>query len=272
MKTQGMLQRTPDAETNLETDNRCTCTKMSETRGVSTSVTDEHLPLCCTADEDDMRKLILKVIDEDEQQRNRGQTQDEPYVTIRDVQRLIEQIIHHNKTEIIAGNTNSFPFAVHVTGRPSQYGFTANKRIRKQPNYKKVGPWECHDGKSFTKQVHVDEHHIVVPKSGIYYVYSQVYFRDDSGGNERLAGRPSEYLHYTVRENRAYQPDPIDLMKSGRTQGHSDFYYSSFHSGLFRLMKNDKIYMKVYLPDDSVRLDSQQESTFMGMYFLSDDN
>ncbi|XP_077994998.1 tumor necrosis factor ligand superfamily member 10-like [Glandiceps talaboti] len=157
---------------------------------------------------------------------------------------------------------------IHLTGKPE--GFTSNKAIRRERGKFKVGPWESTAGKAFRRHINVDNYHMIVPKSGMYHIYSQAYFRDESE-NAELQLR--EYLHYTVLESTAYAPDPITLMKSGRTQEgqeYSNYYYTSFHSGLFELREGDKIYMKVYLPSEDVKLDAHQESTFMGMYLVSD--
>ncbi|XP_077994623.1 uncharacterized protein LOC144448310 isoform X2 [Glandiceps talaboti] len=148
-----------------------------------------------------------------------------------------------------------------------------DRPVRSERSKVKVGPWGSTYGLAFTVHVSIDDHHIIIPKSGTYHVYSQAYFRDEREESERERQQVDEFLHYTVLESTAYAADPINLMKSGRTQEgqeSSDYYYSSFHSGLFKLRETDKIYMKVFLPSTNVVLDNRQESTYMGLYMVDE--
>ncbi|XP_070542778.1 tumor necrosis factor ligand superfamily member 10-like [Ptychodera flava] len=132
----------------------------------------------------------------------------------------------------------------------------------------KVGRWSSKNVISFSENVDVDDYHMIVPKSGIYNVYSQVGFQVI--GNEDDTDL-KEYLHYTVLISTDYSSKNINLMKSVRIRDGTYGSLSSFHSGLFKLKEGDNIYMKVYLPSSEVQLDCRQESTFMGMYLVSDE-
>ncbi|XP_077994541.1 tumor necrosis factor ligand superfamily member 10-like [Glandiceps talaboti] len=230
---------------------------------------------CCSADEDSLRTIIKDEV----QQLFSSTRQDKSELTLGQVKRYIQRLLFRNSTELlessrrtVATNNPGFSVAIHLTGGPA--GFTANKGIHGERGKVKVGTWESVYGQAFKHHIDVDRHGMIVPLSGIYYIYSQAYFRDERDENQRSRMNINEYLHYTVLDSSSYAADPINLMKSGRTQegqANSDYYYSSYHAGLFRLREGDKIYMKVYLPSRNVELDCHQESTFMGMYLVSED-
>ncbi|XP_006818551.1 uncharacterized protein LOC100375478 [Saccoglossus kowalevskii] len=186
LKTHKDLQHASDTEP--ETEQRCTCSETVSENDVTTQVGSSTLR-CCTTDEDSVRMLILRIIDEDRRQRNRKRRPDRTTLTVGAIERLVSNIIKQNKTEHAVdtgSNSNTMPstsiitIAVHLTGRPSLNGFTDSKQLHRQKGYKKVGPWEYNNGQSFARYVQVDDHHIIVPKTGIYYVYSQVCFTYDS--------------------------------------------------------------------------------------------
>ncbi|XP_002733119.1 uncharacterized protein LOC100370349 [Saccoglossus kowalevskii] len=235
---------------------------------------------CCAADENNLKSLIQEQLEKARpRNRHKDRKQDRTGVTVAEVERLVAAAINRNRTNVKQTDwsvtANIMPIAVHITGKPTEGEFSMMKSLppRRRGMFK-VGPWETERGKTFTKHVNVDTYHITIPKSGIYNVYSQSYFRDERDAGDRMNSNLNEYLHYTVVESMAYTADPIDLMKSGRTQQGSDdygYYYSSYHSGLFELKRGDNLYMKVHLPDPSaVKLDCSQDATFMGMYMISE--
>ncbi|XP_070566817.1 tumor necrosis factor ligand superfamily member 10-like [Ptychodera flava] len=232
---------------------------------------------CCTADSETLRKVIKDVIEEESSRFGRlSRKRERPersYVTVRTVERLVQDIVNRNHTTLTSsGSFRLRSTAAHVIGQPS--GFDKSKQISGKPGMYKVGPWKFDYGQSFSLNVDVDNHHLTVPENGIYYVYSQVYFRDERPEDERIGMIVDEYLHFTTLESGAYASHDTDLLKSGRTRKgveENGYYYSSFHSGLFRLRKGEKIYMKVYLQHEKIRIDSRQDSTFLGMYLVSAD-
>ncbi|XP_070564821.1 uncharacterized protein [Ptychodera flava] len=218
-----------------------------------------------------LRMEILKIIYEERRRRNMQNNQG---VTLGALERLIVKTIagNHSHSGLTKLPWRGLPVAVHLTSRPE--GFFANMEIRNETGKFKVGPWESLYGQSFSLHVGIDDFDIIIPKSGLYYIYSQAFFRDERGDVEKGDFHITEYLHYTVLENMAYTAEPINLMKSGRTKAgrdNSEYYYSSFHAGVFRLREGDRIYMKVYLVSDEVKLDCRQDATYMGLYLVSDD-
>ncbi|XP_077994622.1 tumor necrosis factor ligand superfamily member 10-like isoform X1 [Glandiceps talaboti] len=231
---------------------------------------------CCNTNEENLRKMARLMIREERRRQSQERRPATTSVSIGNIQRLVEDIINRNNTATsqVSPSLSSrpiIPIGIHITGTPE--GFTLNRPVRSERSKVKVGPWGSTYGLAFTVHVSIDDHHIIIPKSGTYHVYSQAYFRDEREESERERQQVDEFLHYTVLESTAYAADPINLMKSGRTQEgqeSSDYYYSSFHSGLFKLRETDKIYMKVFLPSTNVVLDNRQESTYMGLYMVDE--
>ncbi|XP_077994464.1 tumor necrosis factor ligand superfamily member 10-like [Glandiceps talaboti] len=223
---------------------------------------------CC-----DINTEILKQYVEDVtvEEINRQTTmQEENYVTVNELHMILKGIVHRmNSSE--SGKIVGSQFltaAAHVAGTAK--GFNIDNHVSSENDMIKVGPWEWRYGISFIKHVQVDGSDLVVLIPGIYYVYSQVYFRYYPGSKE--TDKVTEYLHYTMLNSTTYPIEPITLMKSGCMQNqdeNSHKYYTSFHSGLFHLREGDKVYMKVYLHDDIIELDNRQESTYIGMYRVS---
>ncbi|XP_070559025.1 tumor necrosis factor ligand superfamily member 10-like [Ptychodera flava] len=211
---------------------------------------------CCMADQETLESLIAEVFI-GERRRNRDKVRDRNRVILGQVERLVESVVRRNRTQI------TIPVAIHMTGTFDC--FNSNEPIGAMF---KVGQWSSANGISFDENVYSDGYHIVVPKSGIYNVYSQVGFQDQGMGDD---AEFREYLHYTVLISTSYSSKHIDLMKSVRIRDGTYESLSSFHSGLFKLKEGDKIYMKVYLPSSEVQLDCRQESTYIGMYLVSDE-
>ncbi|XP_077994241.1 uncharacterized protein LOC144447982 [Glandiceps talaboti] len=243
---------------------------------------NSNLLQCCVADSQTVRMLINDVLENERRStsRNRERKRDRTGLNVGEVERLVQAMIKRNDTHVQIPTSTSLgrsiiPVAIHVTAPPTGFHNSPVRGIHNDRGKFKVGPWESNNGQSFSIHIDIDKHHMIVPKSGIYHVYSQAYFRDERVEGERRSLQVNEYLHFTVLDSTMYAVHHTDLMKSGRTQegqSTSGYYYSSFHSGLFRLRENDKIYMKVYLPNQNVKLDTHQESTFMGMYLVSGDD
>ncbi|XP_070559013.1 tumor necrosis factor ligand superfamily member 10-like [Ptychodera flava] len=256
-------------ETGPSTREKCIC-KTERDQGhlagkdIDEVTTSWNLLSCCSADQETLKLLIVKVFDE-ERRRNRDKARDRNRVTLGQVERLVESMVRRNTTQLTAssGVGNVIPVATHVTGTTDC--FKANEPIGAMF---KVGQWSSANGISFDENVYSDGYHMVVPKSGTYHVYSQVGFQDQGSVDDTEF---MEYLHYTVLISTSYSSKHIDLMKSVRIGDGTYGSLSSFHSGLFKLKEGDKIYMKVYLPSSDVQLDCRQESTYMGMYLVSDE-
>ncbi|XP_070562042.1 uncharacterized protein [Ptychodera flava] len=220
---------------------------------------------CCCANQNTLERLIAKFYDE-QRWRHHNLRPVRNYITLGKIERLVESITQRNGTNVqgSSGIGAIIPVAIHVTSTLDC--FKSSEPIGEKV---KVGRWNSANGISFAEQVGNDGYHVIVPKSGLYYVYSQVGFQDDRTGDDMTGS--DEYLHYTVLISTAYSFKNIDLMKSIQIRKGDIAYVSSFHSGLFKLREGDKIYMKVYLPSSEVQLACRQESTYMGMHLISEE-
>lgn len=107
-----------------------------------------------------------------------------------------------------------------------------------------------------------------VNNSGLYYLYSQVYFLSlYFGGNSPGA---TTLYHYVYRYNVIYPNGGEELLlKSVRTQcwernkEYDD--YTSFTGGVFRLNVGDEIYVKV---SNISQVSQDPKATFFGMFKL----
>ncbi|XP_070566791.1 tumor necrosis factor ligand superfamily member 10-like [Ptychodera flava] len=223
----------------------------------------QNLLNCCSTNQETVEQLIAKSL-EGERRLLEQSRQEIQQSTRGEIERQIQRLLNNNRTQeqTSLGSRSSIPVAVHVT----RDSICARAGQQIEENWIKVGPWEASHGLAFSENVNMasDGYHLVVPKSGLYFVYSQVYFV-----YERETGRSNidnELLHFTSLGNA-----DRDLMKSVRIREGEVTNVSSFHSGLFKLREGDKIYMKVYLPSNEVKVGCEEQSTYMGMYMVNDD-
>ncbi|XP_070570961.1 tumor necrosis factor ligand superfamily member 10-like [Ptychodera flava] len=223
----------------------------------------QNLLNCCSANQETLERLITKAVEDEKQlfQQSRPEIQ-QP--TLGEIERQIQRLLQNNRTQVqpsLGSSRSSIPVAVHVTRAST----CTSPGQQIESNRIKVGPWEASNGLAFSENVVNDGYHLIVPKSGLYLVYSQVYFRyerENAGSNID----DNELLHFTSHVN-----DARDLMKSVSIREGEVTYITSFHSGLFKLREGDKIYMKVYLPSSEVKVGCPDESTFMGMNMVNED-
>ncbi|XP_070565951.1 uncharacterized protein [Ptychodera flava] len=127
----------------------------------------------CASDQlqKELRMETLKIIYEERRRRNK---QFNPGVTLGALERLIVNTIagNHSQSGLTKLPWMGLPVAVHLTSRAE--GFFGNMEIRNETGKFKVGPWESLYGQSFSLHVGIDDFDIIIPKSGFYYIYSQV--------------------------------------------------------------------------------------------------
>ncbi|KAI8508409.1 tumor necrosis factor (ligand) super, member [Branchiostoma belcheri] len=128
----------------------------------------------------------------------------------------------------------------------------------------KLRGWECDQGlATLANGMKYGGGHIHVPMDGLYYVYSQLYFRYMKGGDDTR--KHMQMLHYTFKRSDTYRV-PQELMKSARTKcwsRHADYgLLSTYQGGVFRLRRGDRLYVAV--SNNNVDLVSFEET---GSYF-----
>ncbi|KAG8511473.1 Tumor necrosis factor ligand superfamily member 10 [Galemys pyrenaicus] len=166
--------------------------------------------------------------------------------------------------------------AAHITG-------TSSRRIIPVPNSKngkalgeKISTWESsRKGHSFLNKFLLRNGELVIPETGLYYIYSQTYFRFQESGEiletvsaERFKKKSKQMVQYIYKYT-SY-PDPILLMKSARNScwsKDSEYgLYSIYQGGLFELKKNDRIFVSV--TNDNL-IDMDQEASFFGAFLIN---
>ncbi|XP_018602099.1 tumor necrosis factor (ligand) superfamily, member 10 like 4 [Scleropages formosus] len=107
---------------------------------------------------------------------------------------------------------------------------------------------------------------VVVPRAGLYFVYSQVYFQLLPSAHGKHS---QQFLQYIYRKTASY-PEPLLLTKAAVTKcwnAELDFQLFSSHQGaLFQLQQGDMLSLQV-LDLKSVRL--QEDSTFFGAFMVN---
>ncbi|XP_043081822.1 tumor necrosis factor ligand superfamily member 10 isoform X2 [Puntigrus tetrazona] len=169
--------------------------------------------------------------------------------------------------------------AAHVTG-----SYIPEKDGGGQPNRKvygqKIQSWESEKGLAFLQNVELSDGELVVPQAGLYYIYSQTYFRhtlieedesdreeEDGTSGESVRGKPM--LQYVYKKVSSY-PVPILLMKNARTTCWSRDteygLYSIYQAGLFQLGGGDRVFVTV---SNVSTIDMDEKSSFFGAFLVS---
>ncbi|NXK94362.1 TNF10 factor, partial [Formicarius rufipectus] len=163
--------------------------------------------------------------------------------------------------------------AAHLTGSNNRRSslFTRNFLPRRVVGHKIN--WESsRKSHSFLYNVELRNGELVIPQTGFYYIYSQIYFRfrEDENEDSDLLGEvrnPKQLVQYVYRLT-SY-PEPILLMKSARTSCWSKKaeygLYSTYQGGVFQLKREDKIFVSV---SNSDFVDMDKEASFFGAFMI----
>ncbi|XP_019590624.2 tumor necrosis factor ligand superfamily member 10 [Rhinolophus sinicus] len=166
--------------------------------------------------------------------------------------------------------------AAHITGthRRSSLLPTLSSKSGKALG-QKINTWESsRRGHSFLNNLHLRNGELVIQKTGLYYIYSQTYFRfqepEDSlkrVSREENRRRNKQMVQYIYKVT-SY-PDPILLMKSARNScwsKDSEYgLYSIYQGGIFELKEEDKIFVSV---TNENMIDMDQEASFFGAFLI----
>uniref|UniRef100_A0A803VKH3 Tumor necrosis factor ligand superfamily member 10 n=1 Tax=Ficedula albicollis TaxID=59894 RepID=A0A803VKH3_FICAL len=166
--------------------------------------------------------------------------------------------------------------AAHLTGSSSRRSSVA-PRINPLPrrgNGHKINNWESsRKGHSFLYNVELRNGELVIPQTGFYYIYSQIYFRfrEEENEDSDLLGQiknPKQLVQYVYKLTN--YPEPILLMKSARTSCWSKKaqygLYSIYQGGVFQLKREDRIFVSV---SNSDIVDMDKEASFFGAFMIS---
>ncbi|NXN30889.1 TNF10 factor, partial [Nycticryphes semicollaris] len=167
-------------------------------------------------------------------------------------------------------------FAAHLTGNSNRRS-SPSPRIDSLPrrgNGQKISNWESsRRGHSFLYNVELRNGELVIPQTGFYYIYSQIYFRFRENENEdsdllAQIRNPKQLVQYVYKLTN--YPEPILLMKSARTSCWSKKaeygLYSIYQGGVFQLKRDDRIFVSV---SNSDIVDMDKEASFFGAFMIS---
>ncbi|XP_023573627.1 tumor necrosis factor ligand superfamily member 10 isoform X2 [Octodon degus] len=167
--------------------------------------------------------------------------------------------------------------AAHVTGttRKSSKALDLASKNEKALGHK-LQHWESsRKGHSFLNNLHLRNGELVIHQAGLYYIYSQTYFRfqeseENSGiiSKEENRKKNKQMVQYIYKFTN--YPEPIMLMKSARNScwsKDSEYgLYSIYQGGVFELKENDRIFVSV---TNKSLIDLDQEASFFGTFLIN---
>nr|QIE07166.1 TNFSF10 [Lepidosiren paradoxa] len=162
--------------------------------------------------------------------------------------------------------------AAHVTGTKEEGNIEKNKQMKMFGQ--KIESWEKDRGLAFLQNIELKNGELVIPRAGLYYIYSQTYFRyvehkeaDDSSklGNALKYKQMVQYIYKITT-----YPDPILLLKSAKTtcwSKNAEYgLYSIYQGGVFELKPGDRVFVSL----SNVDLASMDEtSSYFGAFVIS---
>ncbi|CAH1268322.1 TNFSF10 [Branchiostoma lanceolatum] len=154
----------------------------------------------------------------------------------------------------------------HLTGS-IKAEMDPNRVLRPKNSLVRVRGWEWAQGlASLANGMKYGGGYIQVPMDGLYYVYSQLYFRymkGDDGTRKHV-----QMLHYTFKRSDTYRVAQ-ELMKSARTKcwsKHTDYeLLSTYQGGVFRLRRGDRLYVAVSNVD---LVNFEETASYFGAFLI----
>uniref|UniRef100_A0A8D0GMW0 Tumor necrosis factor ligand superfamily member 6 n=1 Tax=Sphenodon punctatus TaxID=8508 RepID=A0A8D0GMW0_SPHPU len=135
--------------------------------------------------------------------------------------------------------------AAHLTGKAGQKSLPLE--------------WETTYGHAFTSGIHYKNSGLVINQTGLYFVYSKVFFRDQTCNSKPLD-------HTVFKRNPAYPKDQV-LMEDRKMDYCVNKMWgrSSYLGALFNLTKWDSLYVSV---SETNLVNFEESKTFFGLYKL----
>ncbi|KAJ8274401.1 hypothetical protein COCON_G00090260 [Conger conger] len=169
-------------------------------------------------------------------------------------------------------NHDSLPrpeIAAHITGKylPSV------DRVKRPPTWKvlgqKIESWETDKGLAFLRNMKMINGELIIPQAGLYYMYSQIYFRHARSLEDDRSARNAQMLQYIYKKVASYS-EPILLMKNARTTCWSENaeydLYSIYQAGVVQLSTRDRIFVTV---SNVSAVDMDEKSSFFGAFLVT---
>ncbi|XP_063162511.1 tumor necrosis factor ligand superfamily member 10 [Candoia aspera] len=151
-----------------------------------------------------------------------------------------------------------------------------NTPIRNNLGFKIIS-WQSSMYPSFLYNVMLNNGELIIQQAGLYYIYSQTYFRFRESEDAELNADPdsdsvrnAKQMVQYISKFTDYYPEAILLMKSARTSCWSKKagygLYSIYQGGVFQLRRNDRIFVSVSYED---LVDMDREASFFGAFLIS---
>ncbi|XP_007909441.1 tumor necrosis factor ligand superfamily member 10 [Callorhinchus milii] len=166
--------------------------------------------------------------------------------------------------------------AAHVTGDyKGEFEPTGGRTVR-ELHGQKIKTWESQRGLAFLYSVEYEAGELIIPRTGLYYIYGQTYFRyreaesddDSQSGDSYRTSRNKQMVQYIYKK--INYPVPILLMKNARTTcwaKDSEYgLYSIYQGGVFELKYRDRIFVTV---SNASLIDMDGESSYFGAFLIS---
>ncbi|MEQ2258497.1 hypothetical protein XENORESO_020554 [Xenotaenia resolanae] len=143
--------------------------------------------------------------------------------------------------------------AAHVTGVASSTKAPAAESPLSSRGYsgERIRAWEGQRGLSFLQNMELKGGELLVPRTGLYYIYAQTYFRLPSVGEtegEATEDEGAELVQYIYKKMSSYT-GPILLMKSSRSvcwpRGLEPGLFSLHQAGTAFLQPADRLFVTV---------------------------
>ncbi|XP_071422311.1 tumor necrosis factor ligand superfamily member 10 isoform X2 [Pithys albifrons albifrons] len=203
------------------------------------------------------------------------------------IKKMMSRSYEENISAINAGSTLALPhtdkqqprgpinrIAAHLTGSNNRKSslFTRMDFLPRRVVGHKINWESSRKSHSFLSNVELRNGELVIPQSGFYYIYSQIYFRfrEDENEDSDLLGevRNAKQLVQYVYKLTSYL-EPILLMKSARSSCWSKKaeygLYSIYQGGVFQLKRDDRIFVSV---SNSDLVDMDKEASFFGAFMI----
>ncbi|KAL4635882.1 tumor necrosis factor ligand superfamily member 10 isoform X1 [Arapaima gigas] len=164
--------------------------------------------------------------------------------------------------------------AAHVTGGSLDTLASAQSPPNRKVQGQKIPAWESARGLAFLHNMELQDGELVIPQSGLYYIYSQTYFRhsqpeEGEGGEQKNEPTGKHMLQYIYKKVSSY-PAPILLMKNAQTTCWSRDaeygLYSIYQAGVVQLGVGDRLFVTV---SNLSTVDMDEKSSFFGAFLVS---
>ncbi|XP_078694868.1 tumor necrosis factor ligand superfamily member 10-like [Branchiostoma floridae x Branchiostoma belcheri] len=133
----------------------------------------------------------------------------------------------------------------------------------------RVTSWESNQGlATLANGMKYRDGYIKVPADGLYYVYSQLYFRYMRDNRESRPSDNHQLLHFTYKKSATYR-DKQEVMKSARTKCWSKRsqygLLSSYQGGVFQLRAGDRLFVQV---SNVAMVSFEEAASYFGAFMI----